>query len=169
VICLSCKAEIKGNPPLECSGCGLIHESRAPVVGVNHVSQMLAALDDLLEEVATPQEFETVLYAFIDRFEKLEEKWQLREALLSPRLAPSLKEKFGRWFTELDTGLQQGYAALEWMEAIAAGESDNFEEAESCLVGFFRTVCGASAQILDQLDEVSGPQSSGSLFNLPSV
>jgi hypothetical protein len=128
---------------------------------------MLAALDDLAEEIATPQHFETVLYAFADRFERLEEKWKLREALLSPRLAPNLTQKFGPQFAELDTGLQQGYAALEWMEAIAVGESDNFEEAESCLVSFFRSVCAASARILDLLDEVEG--SSGPLFNLPSV
>jgi hypothetical protein len=167
VICLTCKANIKGDPPLECGQCGMLHDLRPPVVGVNHVSQMLAALDDLAEEVATPQEFETVLYAFIDRFEQLEEKWQLREALLAGRLAPNLKEKFGRSFEELDGGLQQGYAAVEWMETIAAGESDNFEEAEACLVGFFRKVCGASARILDLLDQVD--ESSGPLFNLPSV
>jgi hypothetical protein len=139
------------------------------VVGVNHVSQVLSALDLLAEEEIGVEEFEAIFFTFVDQLEKLEQKWQFREVLLADRLAPTLKEKFGVQFQQLDQSLQMAFQGVEWVESILAGESDDFEAAEECLVGFFRGICGASALVLDNLDEFDKNKGSGMLFNLPSV
>ena len=160
---------MKGDPPLECPGCGFEHDARPPVVGVNHFSQVLVALDMLAEEEIDLEGFENIFFSFVEHLEQLDQKWGFREAPLAPRLAPSMIEKFGKQLGQFDEALQLGFQAVEWVEAILAGESDDFEAAESCLVGFFRGICAASASLLDNLDQFKDNSAGGMLFNLPSV
>lgn len=170
MICLTCQHELSGSPPLKCAGCGTLHDSRPPVVGVNHFSQVLAALDLFADEEIEAEAFESIFFAFVDQLESLDQKWQFRERLLSERLAPALKEKFGAQVTQYEEAIQLGFQGVEWVEAILAGESDDFESAENCLVGFFRGVCAASASLLDNLEQLESSASpGGALFNLPSV
>lgn len=169
MICLTCKTQLEGPPPLECHGCATLHESRPPIVGINHFSQLLCALDLLADAELDPESFETVFYNFVDQLEALEEKWSFRESPLAPRLAPSLAEKFGPQIGQFDRALQLGFQGLELVEAILSGESDDFGTAEECLVGFFRGICSASASLLDNLEQLKGKKSGGMLFNLPSV
>lgn len=169
MICLFCKAPLQDEPPIECEGCGMVHEDRPPVVGVNHVSQLLCALDLLAEGEFELEEFEAVFYAFCDKLEAVANKWHLREATLKERLSPPLAQKFGPLFAQLDEAFQLGFQGVEWTEALLAGESEDFDQVESLFIGFFRGVCGASAALLDGLDELNAEKGSGKLFNLPSV
>ena len=169
MICLSCRTEIKGDPPLECPECEVVHEARPPVVGINHFSQILCALDQLAHEEIDVESFEAVFFSFVDHLEQLDQKWGFRDTALAPRLAPSLKDKFGTQLAQMDEALQLGFQSVEWVEAILAGESDDFEAAESCLVGFFQGICAASATLLDNLEQFQGGKSGGMLFNVRSV
>ena len=49
MICLICRAHIEGPPPLTCSGCEFVHESRPPVGGINHMSHNPHAWPDTTE------------------------------------------------------------------------------------------------------------------------
>ncbi|HIB68079.1 MAG TPA: hypothetical protein EYO33_24030 [Phycisphaerales bacterium] len=169
MICLICRTDLEGGPPLECPECGFVHESRPPVVGINHVSQLLSALDMLAEDEMDVEEFEGLFYGFVEQLEQFVQKWQLKESLFTERLSPALSEKFAKYFRQLDKAIQMAFQGVEWVEAILAGESDDFERAEENLVGFFRGVCSSSAVILDNLDDLDKDQKSGMLFNLRSV
>lgn len=168
MICLNCRTTIEGSPPLECPGCDLVHESRPPVVGVNHVSQILCALDMLADEDMDSEEFEGIFFGFVDQLDQLAQKWQLRESFLTERLSPTLSDKFAKYFRQIDSALQMAFQGVEWVEAILAGESDDFDSAEDNLVGFFRGICAASAAILDNLDDLDKDKKSGMLINLRS-
>jgi len=169
MICLGCREKIKGNPPLKCSGCGHTHQARPPVVGINHVSQLLSALDSLAVEEIPLEDFEVIFDTFVEKMETLQRKWALDQSFLSPRLSGALQERFTKQFAELDEALQLGYQGVELVEAVLAGEIEHFDAAEECLVGFFRGVCAASASLLDQLDVLKQNDLGGQLYNLPSV
>lgn len=169
MICLSCKEEMKGDPPLECPGCGFEHQGRPPVVGINHISQLLSAIDLLNDDLVSFEDFEVIYTNYVEQLDELEQKWQLRESSLSERLSTGLKDKFGAYFEQLDEALQAGYQGAEWIDAFLAEETDSLEQAEECVITFFRGVCAASAGILDRLDDFDQNKGSGMLFNLPSV
>lgn len=163
MICLSCRTEIAGNPPLSCPGCGLVHESRPPVVGVNHLSQLLCALDFLAAGDCSPDEFETVFTSFVEQLDELERKWQLRDSTLSERLSSGLRIDFAAYFAQLDEALQAAFQGVECVEAYFTEEADSMEQAEECFVRFFLNVCAASAGILSKIDKLSS--SSDKLVN----
>ena len=83
MICLICRTTIEGGPPLECPECSFVHESRPPVVGINHVSQILSALDMLAEDEMDVEEFEGLFYGFVEQLEQFVQKWRLKESLFT--------------------------------------------------------------------------------------
>lgn len=169
MICLYCKTEIKGDPPLVCSGCEVTHQSRPPVVGVNHMSQLLSALDLVQEDEIDREELEIIFDSFVELLEKFEQKWSLRESALAGRLSGALQEKFADSFAQIDEALQLAYQGVELVEATLNEEAEGLEEAIDCFGRFFQGVCAAAAVILERLDEFEDNQGSGQLFNLPSV
>lgn len=152
MICLACHAAMSGEPPLTCPGCGKQHDSRSPVVGVNHFSQVLSALDSWAEEELSQEEFEEIFFQFVELLETLDEKWGFREVSLVGRLTPELRKTFGPQLLKYDEAIRQGFLGVETVEVILAGESDDFEAAESHLLAFFQGFCSASATLLDDLD-----------------
>lgn len=169
MICLICRSALEGSPPLTCPECEFVHESRPPVVGINHMSQILAALDMLAEEEMDLDEFEGLFFGFVEQLDQFVKKWQLNDSLFTERLSPTLSGKLAKYFRQLDQSVQMAFQGIADVEAILAGESDDFEQAEANLIGFFRGVCSASAAILDNLEDLDQDRKSGMLFNLKSV
>ena len=168
MICLICRAHIEGPPPLTCSGCEFVHESRPPGVGINHMSQLLSALDMLAEEEMEVEVFEGLFYGFVEQFDQFVRKWRLEESLLVTRLSDGLRGKFEKYFRQLDESIQLGLDGVQYVESILHGESHDFEQAEENLIRFFRGVCSACAVILDNLEDLDKERKSGVLFNLKS-
>lgn len=170
MICLRCAAE-NNEKSEECSGCQHPFQSRPPVVGHNHVSQMLCALDDLREEEIDLETFETVYHAFAGQFESFAEKWELASQGLVERLAHSMKETYATPLAQLEESLGQAYLAFELIDAFLEGEEVALEEAETALVTFFRGSCASAARILEEVDRAKARTntSRGGLLNLPQV
>lgn len=154
MICLTCGEALSGVPPLLCPSCGITHEMRPPVVGINHFSQVLAALDAWAEEECTQEDFEAVFFQFVEQFEELDGKWGFRKRPLAQRLSPNLGPRFAAQLEIFDQALEQGFLGIERVEALLAGEDDDFEAAESHLLGLFQGICSASATLLDDLEKL---------------
>ncbi len=171
MICLFCEADLPTDVPQKCENCGTEHESRPPIVGVNHVSQLLCSLDAVQSQEMGFEDFHGVLEVFLDRFEAFEQVWKTRHSSLRERLSPGLEGRFGQSMLALDEAFNLGFQALEDMQCLNEDSlPEHFEQAESALVNFFRGTCAQAASALEAYDQLQaqGP-SSGRVFNLPSV
>lgn len=171
MICLYCETELPHDRPQECPECQAEHDSRPPVIGVNHVSQLLGALDAFRAEELEAEDFRTAVEVFTDMMEAFEEKWKSKESPLAGRLSSSLQPRFEKALSEIDRALVIGFQTVELLETLAdAPSEEGFKEAESALITFFTTICANAAQALSEFDSLkSEAASSGALFNLPSV
>lgn len=170
MICLTCGEALVGDDPQTCDSCETSHVPRDPVVGINHVSQLLCAFDELREGDINLEEFEEVLGAFYELFAEFENKWKLSESDLGSRLSGTLKQEFGPALSGIDEALQLGFQAMESLEAIHQEGVDALDAAEEALVLFFQGVCANSAALLEKFDRMkSEDKGSGVLFNLPSA
>lgn len=166
MICLLCGETLSGDNPQDCKGCETAHEPRPPVVGINHVSQFLCALDDLRDEEISMEEFEEISGGFYELFAEFEAKWDLSNSDLESRLAGSLKRNFGKAMRGIDEALQLGFQAMECLEAVPVEGLDAVDAAEESMILFFQGVCANSALLLEKLDQLrSEEKSSGVLFN----
>ncbi len=168
--CLFCGAE-QGSKVQECSECGVPFERRPPIIGVNHVTQLLNVLDDLAAGDGTAEDCEEPFRSFLELFAEFEQKWKLQEKSLSEQLAPELKDRFGVALAETDQALQQLYQAIECLEITLFEGEDYLEAGIENLVSSFKGVCAGAARLLEQLDALKQEQGQGSgrVFNLPSV
>lgn len=154
LVCLTCGMGMPEIAPEACANCGTRHEMRPPVIGVNHLSQVLSALDAWAEEECSQEEFEGVFFQFAELFDELGEKWSFSERAFAERLSPHLVAKFAPQLESIDQALGEGMAGVGKVEAILAGEDDDFETVEDKLVGFFQGTCSASARLLDDLEKL---------------
>ncbi len=170
MICLYCGEPLKDTSPHDCPSCGEHHPQREPIVGVNHVSQILCALDQLREGNLDIEDFEAAFQRFIELFGQFEEKWRLQEATLAEQLAPSLQKDFGETLGRLDEALRDGYHGIECVESALVEGADLLDLADVSLTGFFKKSCSAAAKLLDDLAALKRKAGeSGAFFNLPSV
>ncbi len=171
MICLYCETGLPNDQPQTCSECQAEHDSRPPVVGVNHVSQLLGALDAFRAEELDREDFEAAIEVFGEMLETFEQTWRTRESTLASRLSSSLAPRFGQALSGIDKALTDGFAAYALLESLAEAPSDEgFERAESALISFFTAVCSNAAQALSEFDSLKAQAAtSGALFNLPSV
>jgi hypothetical protein len=170
VICLHCEARLPDDRPQVCPGCQYPHQPREPIAGVNHVSQLLAALDALRAGDLEVEELEGILEVFLGLFESFEQKWRGAGKSLSQSLIPSLQDHFGSTLAGIDQALDEGFRALEILQSLEPDFSDDtIDEAEAALLAFFQATCSHAAKALDDFDGLKAQlQSSGAFFNLRS-
>lgn len=170
MICLLCGETLEGDGLQSCGSCDTEHEARPPVVGINHFSQLLCALDYVREEEISLEDFEEISGAFYELFAEFEAKWGLSESDLESRLAGSLKQEFGEALRGIDEALQLGFQAMDALEAVPREGAAAVDAAEEALTLFFQGVCSNSAALLEKFDRLkSEDKSSGVLFDLPSA
>lgn len=163
MICLHCEEPLKGEKAQVCR-CKVKHEERPPVVGVNHVSQMLAALDSYRADQLDIEEFEDVFDVFSDYFFQFERRWRGKQTLAA-RLSPALTEHFGASLARLDKTLDSAARALELLQNLEEAQEDDLDEAEAALLTFFHGICAQGSEVMDVLEQVNSQRS---LLDLPS-
>ncbi len=171
MICLYCETELPDDQPQACPECEAEHDSRPPVVGVNHVSQLLGALDSFRAEELDKEDFEAAVEVFGEMLDAFEQTWRTRESTLASRLSSSLQPRFEKTLRGIDEALAGGFSAMELLESLAdAPSEEGFKRAEAALIAFFTTICANAAQALSEFDSLKAQAAtSGALFNLPSV
>lgn len=170
MICLFCGEALEGDGPQTCGSCDTPHEPRPPVAGINHISQLLCALDDLRDETIGLDEFEEISATFCELFAEFEAKWNLTQSNLQSRLAGELQARFGKAVAGIDEALQLGFQAMESLDAIPEQGVEAADAAEEALVLFFQGVCTNAAALLETFDRLKAQdKGSGMLFNLPSA
>jgi hypothetical protein len=168
VICLYCESPLPDDRPQTCA-CEVQHRDRPPISGINHVSQVLCALDDLRAEEIELEEMESVVDVFLGLFERFEQKWRPGGVSLAARLTPTLQERFATTLSGIDTALEEGSRALEILQSLDDVSEQQLDEAETALIAFFQAACGHAATALDDFDGLKSQlQSSGAFFNLRS-
>ena len=170
MICLDCNKPLSIQGPGPCENCEVSHLPRHPVVGINHISQVLGALDALKAEEISLDDFDNIWASFYDLFVEFENKWKVSESSLQSRLSSALAPKFGPALEEIDESIQLLFQAVECLEAIPEEGLSAVDAAEEAVTRFFLGVCSNSALLLSELDTLqddnSGP---GLLFDLPSA
>ena len=169
MICLYCGEELSKDAR-RCDACDRSFERRSPLAHINHVSQLLGAIDDAQEGTIEGEELEEALRRFLDMFADFVDKWGLAEASLESQMEPETKEDFGPIMAQMDQTLQLGSHAFELLEAALEGD-DTLEAGREALVSFFQNICGQAAAILDQLQKLKQDDSTspGLYGKLPSV
>ena len=170
MICLYCKEPLLSQNPDSCENCEIPHAPRPPVVGINHISQVLEALDSLKAEDISLEDFDSIWASFYELFVEFDDKWKISESSLQSRLSSGLAQKFGPALQEIDESIQLLYQAIECLEAIPEEGLPAVDAAEEAVTRFFLGVCSNSTLLLSKLDtlhlDTSGP---GLLFDLPSA
>ncbi len=154
MICLHCEAPLKGSKPQVC-GCKFRHEERPPVVGVNHVSQLLAALDGYRSDQLDIEVFEDAFDVFSDYFYQFERRWREKGTLVS-RLAPPLAARFGASLGALDKALDSGTRGLELLQNLDDAGEDELDEAEAALLRFVEGISSAGTAVSELLAGTRG-------------
>lgn len=169
MICLYCESPLPSDRPQTCA-CEVEHRDRPPVAGINHVSQVLCAIDDLRSGDLELEEMEGVVDVFLALFEGFEAKWRPNGTSLLERLTPTMQERFATTMSGIDKALEEGGRALEILQGLEPEALDaQLEEAEAALVAFFQNACGHAAAALDDFDSLKAQlQSSGAFFNMRS-
>jgi hypothetical protein len=166
VICLYCESPLPNDQPQTCS-CEIEHRDRPPIAGINHVSQLLCALDDYRSGELEMEDLEAVLEVFAGLHEAFEQKWRANGEALAVRLSPTLRDRFQESLSGIDKALDEGSRALEILHHLEGEEG--LDEAEAALISYFQNACGYAARALDDHDTLkSETQSSGAFFNLRS-
>lgn len=170
MMCLFCGAS-QDSKVTECGDCGVPFERRPPIIGINHVTQLLNVLEDLLAGDGAVEDCEEPFRRFLELFAEFEQKWKLQESTLSEQLAPELKDRFGPSLAQTDQSLQEAYQAIECLELTLFAGEDYLEQGIESLIASFMGICAGAAQLLEQLDRLKQQQGqgSGAVFNLPSV
>jgi hypothetical protein len=167
VICLYCEATLPNALPQTCP-CEIEHLERPPIAGINHVSQLLCALDDLRAGELELGDLDGLVDVFLGYFESFEQKWRPEGTSLEGRLAPALKEAFAASLQGIDNALDLGSRALEILQTLEEPlDEQRLEEAEQALIGFFQSACGHAAAALDAFDSLKArSQRPGGFLNL---
>ena len=170
MICLYCKELFLSQNPGTCEHCEISHHQRPPVVGVNHISQVLEALDSLKAEEISLEDFDSIWASFYDLFVEFDNKWKISESSLQSRLSSGLVERFGPALEEIDESIQLLFQAIECLEAIPEEGLSAVDAAEEAVTRFFLGVCSNSALLLNRLEALQADNSGpGLLFDLPSA
>lgn len=167
MICLYCESPLPDDRPQTCA-CEVEHRDRPPVAGINHVSQVLCAIDDLRAGELELEEMEGVVDVFLGLFETFEAKWRPQGTSLAARLTPTMQERFATTLAGLDQALEDGSRALEILQSLEPDALDaQLDEAERALIGFFQNACGHAATALDDFDSLKTQlRGGGAFFNM---
>lgn len=163
--CLFCGHQLSYEPFQTCPGCQTEHEPVPPVSGVNHVSQLLYALQMVEAQEMDADTLAEVTGAFLEKFDKFHQAWNLAEHSLFDQANAAVQSKFGEGLKELDQAIESIIGALELVES-AADNPDSLVAAQEQLSIFYKQVCGASALLFQQLD---GMTRGSNLMDLPTV
>lgn len=167
MICLFCEARLPDDQPQTCS-CRFEHRLRLPLVGINHVSQLLSALDGLLEEEIPLEDVEQAVAVFSDLFDRFERKWRQRGPLVA-ELPPLFADRFAVSLQGIEAALQQGEKALGLLQPVDQLDAARVEQASTALLAFFHGVCAHAAKALHDFAELKREAaSSGALIDLRS-
>lgn len=166
MICLYCEAPLPHDRPHTCA-CEIEHRDRPPIAGINHVSQILCALDDYRAGELELEELEGVVDVFLGLHEAFEQKWRPSGEPMAARLSPSLRDGFHDTLSGIDKALDDGARALEILQNLEGEEG--LDDAEAALISYFQVACGHAAKALDDFDRLKTQvKSSGAFFNLRS-
>ena len=169
MICLYCESPLAGDQPQTCD-CQVEHRDRPPVAGINHVSQVLCAIDDLRSGELELEEMEGVVDVFLGLFEAFDARWRPDGLSLTSRLTPTMQERFMTTMAGIDKALEEGARGMEILQNLDPETLEaQLDEAEAALLSFFQNACGNGATALDDFDSLkSQQQSRGAFFNLRS-
>lgn len=165
--CLFCGHRLTHEPVQICPGCQTEHEPVPPVSGVNHVSQLLFALQMTEAGELDPETLAAVTAAFMEKFDRFHQAWNLSDRSLVEQAGLSVREQFGPGLRELDLAIESIIGALEAVEQ-ASDDPDAITAAQEQLAVFYHQVCGASALLLKTLEKVKQEPARG-LLDLPTV
>lgn len=144
MICLWCQ-QVLAAQASSCERCGTVFVEQPPIVGINHLTQLLQALQD---PELDREELSGVVRHFVQRWEAFETRW-------SPPFRPQLPAHLGGYgdtLTALDRGLELGREAFAEIDSYLSGETESTEAACERLRAFFGAVCNSSAQLLEKLE-----------------
>lgn len=164
MICLYCESPLPNDQPQTCV-CEVEHRDRPPVAGINHVSQVLSAIDELRSGELELEEMEGVVDVFLGLFEAFDAKWRPDGVSLNRRLTPTMQERFSETMAGLDKALEDGARGMEILQSLDPDTLDvQLDEAEAALLSFFQNACGYGATALDDFDSLRSQQQSGGVF-----
>lgn len=155
--------------PQTCA-CEVEHRDRPPLAGINHVSQVLCALDDLRAGELELEEMEGVVDVFLGLFEAFEQKWRPDGVSLASRLTPTMQERFSVTLAGIDQAIEEGARALDILQSLdPESYEEQLDQAEAALLAFFQNACGHAATALDEHDSLKTQlKGAGAFFNLGS-
>lgn len=161
-ICLYCGSTEKRPEPQVCPSCQGEFRTVSGLFGINNISQLIAAVEDLRNNDCSLDEFEERFSFFLELWEGFAESWELPGRDLGSvfQLDSALDGVYGKLLTELDEGIAQLGSALEIIETRDEGDTSALEQVEDHVRLFSRRVCSASAGIFTKLESRDGDFSS---------
>ena len=158
MVCLDCGEAQAASEPERCRACGAAFHHVAGVHGVNHLSQLLDAIDAYREghiELATlKQRFS----AFEARWDTFMDSWDIAERSISEALGidETLGAVYGPLLERLEESLEHLANALDILETLDSRDPEALEKLEEETGQFWRGSCSALAGLFQKLDTRDG-------------
>ncbi len=171
MICLAC--EFESTSFERCELCGADFSVRPPFVSVNHLSQLLVALDAFKTGTLDRAGFLRRLDVFVQLFVDIGNRWDF-SVNFADRLGPALSASLIEPLEVLDAAVGLLDAALQELEPIRQStrpdvwpaEVARLERAEDAFIDFFRATCSACADLLAVVEDSPDLRRSGLLIDI---
>jgi hypothetical protein len=169
MICLDCGKPQGTAEPGVCPSCGAKHSTVPGIFGINHVSQLLHAIEMCREGKLELDGLQERFSAFEEGWQGFVERWNLEEDTIAQALAldDTLVSVYGPLLERLEDSLQHLNNALDMLDAMESPGTHELEALEEELRYFWRGSCSALAGLFKKLDTRRGDVDSllSSLFS----
>jgi hypothetical protein len=158
MLCLDCGKRQKSAEPGTCASCGARHNTVPGVHGINHVSQLLHAIEQCREGRLDRDGLQDRFAAFEEGWQGFVERWRLEEGTIAEGLGlnGTLLTVYGPLLERLEEALGSLNSALDMLDAMETAGPHELEKLEEEVRDFWRGSCSALAGLFKKLDTRHG-------------